>query len=604
MRNQSVRLTLYASTAIVLLTLVWGFKSIPKQAILAESAVRGSIEQEMLVLSSAVKSSTQALRYRLLDVLKAEGNDHSTRAFQNSPFIAVTLFEWDQAQWKSLWHSSKTKIQFSVTDVKGWMADWPMSKLGVDEVYFTKVGDWQGQPYYAMLAPVRKPNNVPMIGVGIFPANQFGLVLSSDRTREVRVFDNKGYALALAHPAYVGSSVKREVLVDEALNTDDAFVRHEWKPGKGPSMFGLAARLPGTNLFASIEASIEPAVPYKLNGWLYLILAAAGAGLLNWYLFFTYNRPLLVSMDEQEKAIAALKKQITEGAFAPAAKPRAVDDLEDDGKPKDGPLPSAPLENMNFIEDVPAPNVLRSHTLQKVVQAALRSLEPKMKEHGIRFAEKGLQNIPVTADVLQLQTAIEEVMKNGIEAMQFSDERWLTISGMITENRVVLTIEDTGIGIAKENLAKVFDPFFSTKDSEGVARGLGLNVARRVIEEMKGFMRVESTGNTRTGTTVVMEWPLEEISLETHESPKENVVGEESKVAETKATDKQVGQSKVAEPLSIEDEIKADLAGQVKPNEVVLDDLELLAQEYEIAKPLSRDWPDVPIRKPIVRNLD
>lgn len=577
MRNPSVRLILYCSAAIVALTLVWGFRSIPKQAELSEASIRASVENEVLVLSSAVKASTQALRYRLLDVLKAEGNDHSTRTFHNSPFIAATLLEWDQAQWKTLWHSSKTKLQFSITDVKGWMADWPLSKLGVDEVWFTKVGDWQGQPYYAVLVPVRKPNNVPMIGVGIFPAQQFGLLLSSDRTREVRIFDDKGYALALAHPAYLGSSVKRESLVDEALNSDDVFVRHEWMAGekKNRPMFGLAARLPQSNLFASIEASLAPPVPYKLASWIYLVLAALGAVLLNWYLFHTYNKPLLVTIQQNEQAIDVLKKQITNMPIVAPEKRRPVDDIQDDGLPKDGPLPEAPLDSMNFIEELPAPNVLKTHTLQKVVQAALRSLEPRMRESGIRFAEKGLQNIPVTADVLQLQTAIEEVMKNGIEAMQFSGERWLTISGLIREGRVVLTIEDTGIGIAQENLAKIFDPFFSTKDSEGVARGLGLNVARRVIEEMKGFMKVESSGGTKSGTTVTMEWPLEEIPME------------------------------VAIPeMSIEEEIKADLAGQMKPDSVVLDELELLAEEYEISKPISREWPDVPIRKPIVRNLD
>lgn len=582
MRNQSIRLSLYCSTAIVLLTLVWGFRSIPKQSELSEAAVRASVENEMLVLQSGVKASIQALRYRLLDVLKAEGNDHSTRTFHTSPFIAATLFEYDQAQWKTLWHSTKTKDQFSITDVKGWMNDWPMSKLGVDEVWFTKVGDWQGQPYFAVVAPVRKPNNIPMIGVGIFPANQFGLILSSDRTREVRVFDSKGYALALAHQAYLGSSVKKEAVVDEALNSDDVFVRHEFKGAKNEPMIGLAARLPGSNLFASIEASLVPPVPFKLGSWLYLIFAALGAGLLNWYLFFSFNKPLLVSLDEQNRTIEALRKQVIDPEEAPVEKRRPVNEREDDGLPTDGPLPSAPLEEMNFLEEIPSPSVLRSHTLQKIVQSALRSLEPKMRDNNVRVAEKGLQTIPVTADVLQLQTAIEEIMKNGIEAMQFSEERWLTISGFVRDNRVTMTIEDTGIGIAKENINKVFDPFFSTKDSEGVARGLGLNVARRVIEEMKGYVRVESTGGTKSGTIVTMEWPLEEMPI-AQSAP---------------------APSPAPSAAPIKEEVLAGAAEEIKPDSVVMSELELLAEEYEIAQPVSREWPDVPIRKPIVRNLD
>src|SRR4051794_1190447 len=95
MHSQTVRLFIYSSLAIVALTLVWGTRQIPRQGVLAEEQLRTSLEQELSVLASAVKSSTAAMKYRLLDVLKAEGNDHPTRAFQESPFQSAALLEWD-----------------------------------------------------------------------------------------------------------------------------------------------------------------------------------------------------------------------------------------------------------------------------------------------------------------------------------------------------------------------------------------------------------------------------------------------------------------------------------------------------------------------------
>src|ERR1035437_9682714 len=101
MHNQSARIILYSSLAIVLLVFMWGMRQIPREGHLADQALRESLNQELIVLSGAVKASTTAMKYRLLDVLKAEGNEHVTRTFQDSPFIAATLLEWDQVQWKS-----------------------------------------------------------------------------------------------------------------------------------------------------------------------------------------------------------------------------------------------------------------------------------------------------------------------------------------------------------------------------------------------------------------------------------------------------------------------------------------------------------------------
>ncbi len=577
MRNQSVRLYLYSSMAIAALTLVWGLRSIPKQADLAEATIRSSVEQELLTLAGAVKASTQALRYRLLDVLKAEGNDHNTRSFQNSPFVAATLIEWDQTQWKPLWHSSKIKTQFQPQDIKTWMIEWPLAKLAGEETFYVKVGDWQGQPYFAVVAPVRKPNNTAMIGIGIFPANQFGLVLPLTRQRDVKVFDEKGFALALSRPAYLGSSVKRESLVDEMLESGEVHVRHEFKNPKGLNMYGMATKIAGSNIYVSIESALRPAVPFRLASWLYLVFAAAGALGLNWFLFFTFNKPLLQIAAEQEKTIEQLRKKIKDGPVTLAVQTGAI---EDEWRPDDAP--EAAMGNKDFMEPdtMPVvPTLLKSMTLQKVVQAALRSLDGRIKEYGIQVAEKGLQSIPVSTDALQLQTAIEEIFKNCIEAMQFSKERWLTITGVQRDGKVFMTIEDTGVGVGKDNLRKVFDPFFSTKDSEGVARGLGLNVARRVVEEMRGKVAIEShQSETASGTTVEMEWPLPESAAP--EKPEKFMQPAEAMMVMA-ANSAPIGEKQIDELLS---------------------DLDLLADEYEITD--AKNWPDVPIRKPIVRSLD
>ena len=71
------------------------------------------------------------------------------------------------------------------------------------------------------------------------------------------------------------------------------------------------------------------------------------------------------------------------------------------------------------------------------------------------------------------------------------------------ETVVVIEIEDTGVGISKENLKMVFDPFFTTKGPrEGT--GLGLSVTRNIIEMHKGLMTIDSKEGKGTKVTVIL----------------------------------------------------------------------------------------------------
>jgi len=66
-----------------------------------------------------------------------------------------------------------------------------------------------------------------------------------------------------------------------------------------------------------------------------------------------------------------------------------------------------------------------------------------------------------------------------------------------------VSVKDTGIGIKKEALARVFEPFYTTKSS---GTGLGLAIAYRIMEDHGGTIQVSSTPGG--GTTVVVTFPV------------------------------------------------------------------------------------------------
>lgn len=72
------------------------------------------------------------------------------------------------------------------------------------------------------------------------------------------------------------------------------------------------------------------------------------------------------------------------------------------------------------------------------------------------------------------------------------------------EDAIEVTIADTGCGIPEDNLQKIFNPFFTTKEV-GKGTGLGLAITQRIVQDHKGAISVESVLNE--GTTFKLSFP-------------------------------------------------------------------------------------------------
>jgi two-component system NtrC family sensor kinase len=107
--------------------------------------------------------------------------------------------------------------------------------------------------------------------------------------------------------------------------------------------------------------------------------------------------------------------------------------------------------------------------------------------HEIEVAE-GLQK--VSADGGQIQQAIIALATNGIDAMPQGGK--LTFRALSVGGRVAIEVEDTGAGIPPENMSKIYEPFFTTKEV-GKGTGLGLAVCYGIVSEHGGRLSVRSS---------------------------------------------------------------------------------------------------------------
>lgn len=101
-----------------------------------------------------------------------------------------------------------------------------------------------------------------------------------------------------------------------------------------------------------------------------------------------------------------------------------------------------------------------------------------------------------------MHQAFLNILSNAEHAIE--KQGTITLRTETTDTHIVVSIADTGIGIPKENLSKMSDPFFTTK-APGVGVGLGLFVVYSIVEEHKGTIQIDSVPGK--GTTVTVTFP-------------------------------------------------------------------------------------------------
>jgi signal transduction histidine kinase len=103
------------------------------------------------------------------------------------------------------------------------------------------------------------------------------------------------------------------------------------------------------------------------------------------------------------------------------------------------------------------------------------------------------------ADHGQLYRAFLNIFINAAQSM----EEGGTIDVHVQEERegFRVGVEDTGCGISEENLKRIFNPFFTTKDK---GTGLGLSIVRKIIEGHKGTIAIESLKGKGTRVEIVL----------------------------------------------------------------------------------------------------
>jgi len=142
------------------------------------------------------------------------------------------------------------------------------------------------------------------------------------------------------------------------------------------------------------------------------------------------------------------------------------------------------------------------HDFNAIVQRTLSVIHHRLELGEVDARLDLAENLPlVMCDASQIQQIVTNLVLNAAEAMEQGIVT-VTTREVPRPGAVKLEVADTGTGIPAENLAKIFDPFFSTKE-EGKGTGLGLAVAYGIVEAHGGDISVSSRVGEGTTFTIV-----------------------------------------------------------------------------------------------------
>jgi signal transduction histidine kinase len=157
----------------------------------------------------------------------------------------------------------------------------------------------------------------------------------------------------------------------------------------------------------------------------------------------------------------------------------------------------------------PTSNIVKTTNIHKVVEEMILMIQKKMSAGSIELEkdyDSHMPEIEVVPD--QIKQVVLNLLNNAIEATPESGGK-IKIRTEVLKTRIKIHIEDSGCGINPENMERIFEPFFTSKQEGGT--GLGLYISYGIIKRHGGELKVKSKPDA--GTTFTIMLPMKGVKV-------------------------------------------------------------------------------------------
>lgn len=163
------------------------------------------------------------------------------------------------------------------------------------------------------------------------------------------------------------------------------------------------------------------------------------------------------------------------------------------------------INNLLFYSRIRPPHY-ESVKVSDIIEESIDSIgQNRKKDAQIIRNIDSIRNTLIEADPFQIKEMLQNLLNNALDAVPANAGK-IEITGACEGEFIKINVKDNGHGIEKESLARIFDPFFSTK-AKGT--GLGLSVCQQIVNLHGGFIHIES--KVDKGTVVAVSLPIKRI---------------------------------------------------------------------------------------------
>ena len=127
-------------------------------------------------------------------------------------------------------------------------------------------------------------------------------------------------------------------------------------------------------------------------------------------------------------------------------------------------------------------------SVQEELNKILNLLQPTANKNSVKVASDYSSFNLIEGDRQKFHQCFINVVKNAIESMPNGGE--LSITTFANSSHVTINVQDTGVGMTKEHIERLGEPYYSTKGNNGT--GLGVMVAHSIVRAMNGTVNVKS----------------------------------------------------------------------------------------------------------------
>jgi signal transduction histidine kinase len=147
--------------------------------------------------------------------------------------------------------------------------------------------------------------------------------------------------------------------------------------------------------------------------------------------------------------------------------------------------------------------------LDHAVESVVRLLSPVASQRSLTLALDQRSGLVVRADPRRLQQVLTNLIAN---ALNYTPHGGVTVSAIERAGQAVISISDTGVGMTEQETEALFEPFNRGERTEAHGTGLGLSLAKSMMEAMEGTVSAQSEGLGH-GTTMTLTLPVESMAI-------------------------------------------------------------------------------------------